>query len=56
MPYPITGPDVLVAVESGAAAASAWLFQPDLHQRLNLIGFGLCRRCGFLCFRFGVGF
>jgi hypothetical protein len=32
------------------------LFKPDLHQRFHLIGFGLCRRCGFLCFRFGVGF
>jgi hypothetical protein len=30
------------------------LFKPHLHQGFYLIGFGLCRCCGFLRFRFGV--
>jgi hypothetical protein len=32
------------------------LFKPYLHQSFHLIGFGLCRCCGFLRFRFGVSF
>jgi hypothetical protein len=32
------------------------LFKPDLHQSFHLIGFGLCRCCGFLRFCFGVSF
>jgi hypothetical protein len=56
MPYPTTGPDVLVAVESGAASAAAWSCLSRTCTSASIYQLRFCCCCGFLRFRFGVGF